>query len=407
LASGVTLSAAMLLDLAREGQADPAGLLAPIGLCALFFLLHLSLVLRGWQADPLFLPCLLVLMGLSLSMQRRLAPALADRQTAWLVVGVIALGLACHLPLPWRSLRRYRYTWAALGIALVGFTLVAGRSATPGGPALWLGLGSLSFQPAELLKLLLVVFLAGYLEDRRELLSQAELRIGPLRLMPLAYLAPLGVVLGASLAILGVQGDLGAALLLYAITLGMLYLASLRASYVIGGLGLFAFGAWLLHGMLAIVRLRASIWLDPWSDAHDSGYQLIQGLMAIAGGGVTGTGIGLGAATSIPAVHTDFVYAAVVEELGLAGASALLLIYALIVLRGLRIAAQLQEPFQQLLAGGLAIALGVQTLVIVGGVIKLIPLTGITLPYLSYGGTSMLTSAVAVGLLLRLSAEAA
>ncbi len=407
LAAGITLAAALPRQLQDAARIDLGALAAPLSLIAIFLLIHASLLLRAWRADPLILPVVAVLMGLGLSLQQRLAPALAGRQLAWLLLSAAVIGLACHAPLPWRSLRRYRYTWAALGLGLVAVTLVFGRSAVPGGPALWLGIGGFVFQPAEVLKLLLVVFLAGYLADKRELLVESSLRLGRLRLMPLGYLAPLAVVLGASLALLAVQGDLGAALLLFAITLGMLYLTSLRASYVLAGLTLFGIGATILYRLLPIVRLRVQIWQDPWSDAQDAGYQLIQGLMAISAGGVTGSGIGLGAPTSIPAVHTDFVYAAIVEELGLAGAAAVLLLYAILVIRGLRVAALGRQPYLQLLAGGLALALGVQTLVIVAGVVKLIPLTGITLPFLAHGGSSLVTSSVAVGLLLRLSAEAA
>ncbi|MCB0215522.1 MAG: FtsW/RodA/SpoVE family cell cycle protein [Caldilineae bacterium] len=407
LAAGVTLAAALPLQLLQPEGIRAAGLMPPLALIGLFVVLHLALLLRGWRADPIVLPVLLVLMGLSLALQQRLAPALASRQLTWLLLGAAIVGLACHAPLPWRLLRRYRYTWASLGLALVGLTLVFGRSPVSGGPELWLGLGPLVFQPAELLKLLLVIFLAGYLADKQELLVESSIRLGPLRLMPLGYVAPLAVVLGACLALLAVQGDLGAALLLFCTTLGMLYLASLRAAYVVGGLAVFAGGSWLLFERLAIVQQRIALWLDPWSDPQGGGYQLIQALMAIAAGGVTGTGIGLGAPTSIPAVHTDFVYAALVEELGLAGAAALVLLYALLVLRGFRVAILARTPYAQLLAGGLALSLGVQALVIIGGVLRLIPLTGITLPFLSYGGTSIVTSAAAVGLLLRLSAEAA
>ena len=404
-AAFIVLFTAIPLALAFETPLDWDGFDQFFALIGIALLLHLSLMFRRPEADQVILPILILLMGLSLSLQKRLAPALEAKQYRWIVLGCLVLALACHIDFEWRILRRYRYTWASLGIMLIILTLFLGRSAIPGGPALWLGVGSLSFQPAELLKLLLVVFMAAYLEDKQELLSQANLRIGRLRLLPIAYLAPLGLVLGLSLALLAVQGDLGAALLLFSITLSMLFLASARIVYVIAGLASFAVGAMALYQKFAIVQARVSIWLDPWADPQGRGYQLIQALLAMAAGGVAGTGIGMGLPTNIPAVHTDFVYAAIVEELGLAGASAVLLLYALLMLRGMRIAVYAPTAFLQLLAGGLTIALTVQTLIIVGGVVRIIPLTGITLPFLSYGGTSILTSALAAGLLMRISGE--
>jgi len=409
LAAGVTLAAAAPL---AAMAASPAGGLdvghftPALVLIALFGAVHLALCLFGRGADQVILPILLLLMGLGLAFNQRLAPALADRQEMWLVAGVVVLATSYFLPSDPRRLQRYRYTWALSGILLVALTLVAGRAAVAGGPRLWLGVGTFGFQPSEVLKLVLVFFLAGYLEDKRELLAEGAVRLGRLRLMPLPYLVPLGVMLGLSLALLAAQRDLGAALLLFAIALGMLYLASGRPAYVAGGLALFVAGAWTFYHYITIVRTRVAIWLDPWADPSDSGYQLIQGLLAIAAGGVSGAGIGQGEPTAVPAVHTDFIYAAVVEEIGMAGATAVLMLYLLLALRGFRAAARARAPFLQLLAGGLTFALAVQAFIIVGGVVKLIPLTGITLPFLSYGGTSMLTSAAAAGLVLRVSAEA-
>lgn len=407
LAAGITVAAA--LPQAVTGVAAPTvdlrALWPAAALVGIFVAIHLSLSLAARGADPVLLPTVLALMGLGWALNERLAPLLVDRQVFWLLLGALLIGLVAHLPIELRLLQRYRYTWALLGIGLVALTLVGGHSAVAGGPRLWLGVGPLSFQPSEVLKLLLVIFLAGYLEDKRELLSEASSRLGQFRLMPLPYLAPLVVMLGVSLALLAAQRDLGAALLLFTIALGMLYLASSRPVYVIAGLALFLAGAWLMYRYLGIVHTRVEIWWNPWADPSDTGFQLIQSLLALAAGGVMGTGIGLGAPTLIPAVHTDFIFAAVAEEMGIAGATAVLALYALLVARGFRIAVRARSPFQQLLAAGLTFALGVQTLIIVGGVVKLIPLTGITLPFLSHGGTSMLVSAVMVGLLLRVSRE--
>lgn len=385
----------------------PFGTAALVGLATLgpaFALLAILVRRRLRIADPLLLPLSCFLMSLGLVLQARLAPALFPRHLFWSLAGVAAIGAGALLPVPLRLLSRYRYTWALSALALVALTLVAGKEASPGGPRLWLELGGLSFQPAEPLKLVLVVFLAGYLEDKQDLLARGDWKFGPLRLIPWPYLAPLAVMLGSSLLLLAVQRDLGAALLLYGIGLSLLYVASLRFSYVLLGTAAFIAGAAQLHSRMPVARIRLAIWLDPWSDAQGYGYQLVQALMAVAGGGFLGSGLGLGQPTVIPAVHTDFVFAAIAEELGLAGAAAVVLVYAILGLRGLRGALR-ATGFAALLAAGISIALTLQALIIMGGVIKLIPLTGITLPFLSYGGTSLITSTFMLGLLLRAEAE--
>lgn len=403
-ASAVALVAPAPLPLREAGRIGVWDLAPTIVLIGAFVVLHFVLVVRGRGEDEVIAPLVLFLTGLSLALSRHLAPDLADRQLAWTILAVCTMAVVAVAPFDPRLLRRYRYTWAIAGIALVGLTLVAGRPGPLGGPRLWLSAGGLSFQPSEALKLLLVVFLAAYLSERRELIAERHLRIGPLSAPPIAYLAPLGVVFGASLALLAVQGDLGAALLLFAIALAMLYLASGRAGTAALGMVAFALAAIVLHRFIPIVQLRTALWLDPWSDPQGLGYQSIQALMTVGAGGVIGTGLGAGlGAASLPAVHTDFVFAAVAEELGLAGASAVLAAYALLALRGLRIALSASTPFAGLLAAGLTTALAIQTAIIVGGTLRLIPLTGITLPFLSHGGSSMLVSAVSAGLLLRIS----
>jgi len=402
LAAALALAASSAVALGLRGQVRPGDLVPALSLVVLAVGLHAALSLRGWQADQLVLPIAVSLMGLSLALNQRLAPAMAGRQALWVAFGVLAVAFAALAPYRLMLIRRFRYTVAVAGMSLVALTLVAGHGAVPGGPRLWLSLGPMTFQPTEALKLLLVLFLAAYLDEKRELLASATTRLGPLRLPPLPYVAPLGVMLGLSLALVAVQGDLGAALLLYLIGLAMLFLASGRGSYVAGGLALFAGGAWFLLQHMAVVQTRFAIWLDPWSDARGAGYQVVQSLLALGAGGATGTGLGLGLPTAIPAVHTDFVFAAVAEELGLAGAAAVMALYLLLTLRGFRVALTARSSFGALLASGLTVALTVQSFIIVAGVVKAIPLTGITLPFLSYGGSSILASALALGLLLRI-----
>lgn len=393
------------LALAR-GESVTVGRLQPALLLALLFVLgHLWLCWRLPAADQLLLPIAAGLTGIGELMITRLTPALAYRQLVWVGLGMLALAAGAALVPSVAWLKRYRYSLAALGLALVLLTMVLGVDPNGSGARLWLGFGGVYFQPSELLKVLLVVFFAAYLDEYRELLTYAGPRLGPLRLPPLPYLAPLLAMFGISQAVLIGQHDLGAALLFFGIFLSMLYVASGRVSYVLAGAALFLAGAQLAQALFGVVRLRVAIWLDPWSLADGPGYQLIQALMAFGAGGVFGRGLASGYPEYIPAVHTDFIIAAIGEELGLAGSLATLALYMLLVDRGLRIALASRDSFGTLLATGLTSVVGIQALVILAGTVRLIPLTGITLPLVSYGGSSILANFLLLGLLLRVSVE--
>lgn len=400
-----------LLALVEQGAvASPAELRAwgPLLLFAgLMLAVHFALVARWPAADQLVLPLVAALSAVGLLMVTRLEPSLAWRQGLWLAVGSAALlGTMFLLPrVDW--LARYKYTWAALGCGLVLTTFVFGVDPNGSGDRLWLGARGVYFQPSEVFKVLLVVFLASYLAERREVLALVGRRIGPVRLPPPPYWLPLAVIWLLSLGLLVIQRDLGAAMLIFGIFLGMLYAATARVDYVAGGLLLFALGAAFAYEAFAHVRDRVAIWLDPWPQAQDRAYQLVQGLIALGAGGVLGAGLGFGYPEYIPAVHTDFVIAAVGEELGLLGSLAVVALYLLLVYRGFRIALRAPEGFHQLLAAGLSTVLGLQALIILGGSTRVIPLTGITLPFISYGGSSLLVNYAMVGLLLRISAETA
>jgi cell division protein FtsW (lipid II flippase) len=371
----------------------------------LMYALHFFLVWRWPGADQLLLPLVAGLSAIGLLMVTRLEPSFALRQTAWIGVGGLAL-LAPLLVLPsvdW--LARYKYTWAALGGALVLVTFVLGVDPNGSGARLWLGAGGVYFQPSEIFKVLLVIFLASYLAERRELLALAGRPVGPLHLPPPPYWLPLLVVWLLSLGLLVVQRDLGAALLFFGIFIGLVYAATARLDYLLGGLGLFAVGAVVAYQAFGHVRDRVSIWLDPWPQAQDRAYQLVQGLIALAAGGILGSGLGFGYPGYIPAVHTDFVIAAIGEELGLLGTLAVLALYLLLVYRGFRIALRAPDAFHQLLAAGLSTVLGLQALIILGGTTRVMPLTGITLPFISYGGSSLLVNYGMIGLLLRISVD--
>jgi len=404
LAGGVSTAGFYLLTLVNHGSVMLRDLHPILLLVGAVGVAHVTLTWRyGRRGDPVLLPAATLLTGIGLVLSYRLAPALADRQTNSVLLGVATMTAVAAVPWPMRWLRRYRYSWAALGLLLVGLTLIFGKRPTGAGPRLWLGIDGWLFQPSELLKVLLAIFLASYLAEYRELVAFARLRLGPLCLPPLPYLGPMLVVWGLSMLLLVWQRDLGAALLFFGIFLGMLYIASDRLSYVVMGFGLFAAGVLFVVRTYPHVQERVAIWLNPWPQAAEGSYQVVQALIALASGGVLGTGLGFGFPTYIPAVHTDFVFAAVAEEMGLAGAAALIGLYALFTYRGLRIALLADDPFSKLLAAGLTTILSLQTLVILAGNLRLIPLTGVTLPFVSYGGSSLLTSYLILGLLLRIS----
>jgi peptidoglycan glycosyltransferase len=273
-----------------------------------------------------------------------------------------------------------------------------------------LRLGPIAGQPSELLKVILVVFLAGYLADYRPLLARGSIRAGPLLLPPVPYLLPMLAMWGLALLIVIVQRDLGAALLFFTVFLALLYVATQRASYVLLGLLLFIAGSAALYLLFGHVRTRIDVWLDPFADPAGSGFQILRALYAFGRGGILGTGFGaglpqVGNSPAIPAIHTDFVFAALAEELGLLGGLVILALYLVIAERGLRIAARAADEFRAFLAAGLTLVIVIQAAIIIGGNAKLFPLTGITLPFVSYGGSSLLANAIIVGLLLALSDE--
>jgi cell division protein FtsW (lipid II flippase) len=318
------------------------------------------------------------------------------------------LGLV-WLPGDLRWLRRYRYTWLAAGLALTALTLVFGVNPSGAGDELWLGCCGLYLQPAEILKLLLVVFLASYLSDRQEQLF--ETRPGgwgapPATPQSLQYFLPMLVMWGFSALILVSQRDLGMSTLFFGVFVAMLYLASGRLFYVVAGAVLLALAAVMGYFLFDVVRLRVEAWWNPWADPSGRSFQIVQSLIAVAAGGIIGRGPGLGTPALIPVAHSDFIFAALAEEWGLVGVLAAVGLVAAVVFRGLRVAAEVPSRFGQLLASGLATLVGLQALLIMGGVIKLTPLTGVTLPFLSYGGSSLVSAFILVGLLLRLSSGA-
>jgi cell division protein FtsW (lipid II flippase) len=394
---------------------DPTPLAIYLGLA---IAVHGAFSVSGRQMDQLLFPAVVLLGGLSLLMMTRLPQdlvteqilgvrlGLGSLQLLWLGISLVVLGAVAVLVRQDGWLRHYRYTWAAAGIGLLLSVFVFGQEVN--GARLSLSVGPFTGQPSELLKVILVVFAAAYLADNRPLLAGQSWRVGRLNLPPLPYLLPMLAMWGIAMAVVIVQSDLGAALLFFSVFLALLYVATRRFSYVVLGLLLFLVGSAVLYLIVAHVRTRVDIWLDPYADPLGSGYQVIRALYAFGRGGVLGTGLGaglpqVGGVAAIPAIHTDFVFAALAEELGLIGGVAICGLFLLIAERGLQIAARTADDFQALLAAGLTLVIVLQAALIIGGNLKLVPLTGITLPFVSYGGSSLLANAIVVGLLLALS----
>lgn len=401
----VALAAASLV-IARELQGAQVVMDPVFAFLGLLLAGHILLSLLGFRGDQALYPVVMGLVGFSVLLTLRLVGTdIAWRQVTWAALALVAMFLVMAVLRRDNVLRRYTYTWAALGFLLVILTFLFGRPSAPGGPRLWFDLGLFQFQPSEIWKVILVVFFASYLDQYGDVLARGTTRLGPLRLPPLPYLLPLLLMFGLSLVLLFFQRDLGAALLMFGVFLSMLFLASGRTLYLAGGLLLFGGAVVLAARSLDIVEQRVAVWLDPFAQASGVGYQIVQGLVAFAEGGVFGQGLGYGRPGVVPAIHTDYMLAAAGEEMGLLGALGIVLLYVLLTLGAFRIALQARSRFDHLLAAGLATVIGIQAIVIMAGSLKLIPLTGVTLPFLSYGGSSLLTNFVILGILLHVSRQ--
>jgi cell division protein FtsW (lipid II flippase) len=374
---------------------------------ALFLSLYLAahLVARFTvpYADPYLLPMAALLSAIGVTIIYRLDPDDAFRQSLWIVIGVVLFALTLiALRRDYRVIESYKYLFGLGAVVLLVLPALPGIGQTINGARLWVKIGPLQFQPGEFAKILLIVFLAGYLRDKREVLAQGRLKdFGPLLL-----------IWGAAMLVLVQTNDLGSALLYFGIFLAMIYVATGRALYALGGLALFLGGCAAVYAFVPRVESRVSVWLDPWADADGAGYQSVQSLFSIGNGGFGGTGFGRGTFTTtegnqiIPFLNTDFIYSAIAQELGLIGASALLLVFMLFIARGMRVALAADDGFSKLLAAGLTFGFALQTFIIVGGVLRVIPLTGITLPFVSYGGSSVVANFVLLAGLLLVSNRA-
>jgi cell division protein FtsW (lipid II flippase) len=363
-------------------------------------------------ADPYLFPLVALLAAFGLVVIYRIDQDLARQQAGWFVAGIALFVTTVLLLRDVRVLERYRYVIAATGIGLLALPRMPGIGAQVNGAYLGVDLGPIAFQPTELAKICIVIFLASYLIERGEVLVIGARRVLGMTLPPLKHLGPLLVVWGAAMLMLIFIRDLGSSLMFFGAFLALLYLATGRLFFVLAGVALFVVGAWFFAATVAHVGDRIDIWLDPWQDSSGSGYQIAQSLFAQADGGLFGRGFGesllddLDGNTIVPAPHTDLIYAVITNEVGLFGATAVVLIYLLFAQRGFKIASIATDGFEKLLAAGLTAVFALQAFVIVGGVTRVIPLTGVTLPFVSYGGSSIVANFILLALLLTISQRA-
>jgi cell division protein FtsW len=383
---------------------------------ALFAGAHLAIRRFAPYADPLLLPVVALLNGLGLVMIHRLdlaagplAPGVApgpsaNQQMLWTLFGVIGFSLVVIFLRDHRVLAKYGYVCGLTGLILLVIPALLPRSMSEqNGAKIWIRLPGFSIQPAEFSKILLLIFFAAVLVAKRDLFTSAGKHVFGMDLPRPRDLAPLLAAWTASVGVMVFEKDLGTSLLLYASFLVLVYIATERLSWVLLGLALFAAGSVAAYYAFAHVQVRVQTWLDPFADPDGTGYQIVQSLFSFATGGIFGTGLGNGQPGTVPAASTDFIIAAIGEELGLVGVAAVLMLYTIVIIRGLRTAIAVRDSFGKLLAAGLASTLAIQLFIVVGGVTKLIPLTGLTTPWMSYGGSSLLANYVLLAILIRIS----
>ena len=404
--SGVVTTGAYVLAAVGRLSSIPANVLPfLIVVLGLFFAAHVATRFLAPEADGLLLPLAGLLNGLGYVFIARLNDELAAQQAVWTFLGV---GLYCLTLLIVRrshDLEQFRYILLLFGLLLLVLPLLPVIGQTINGSRIWVRVGPVNFQPGEFAKLALAIFFASYLVDKRELFRAATWRVGPLRLPEPKHVAPVVLAWGVSLLVMISQKDLGTSLLFFMLFLLMLWVATERLAYLLTGMVLFMVGAYVAWTQFGHVQIRVDAWLKPWDDPLGSGYQVIEAQFGLASGGITGTGPGRGYPQRVPAAETDFIFATIGEELGLLGATAVLMAFLLMIGSGLRAALGARRPFSKLLATGLTGLLGVQAFIIIAGVTRVLPLTGVTLPFVSYGGSSLLANYAILAIIVRISDE--
>ncbi len=393
---------------AQAGGLDLGPLPAAGAIIGVFVLMHVALRFLTPNADPYLLPLVGVLVAIGLVELSRIDPDLAADQAIWIVVGAAVFIAVLVLVRDHRVLQNYSYLIGLSAVGLLVVTMLFGTRIN--GAKLWISIGGgQTIQLGELAKVLIVIFLAGYLRDRREVLAIPTSRMLGVPVPPLRHLAPVLVFVGLALAAVVVLNDFGTALLFVGVFLAMLYLATGRVAYPAAGLATFAVGSVLVYLAVPRIQDRVTGWLSPFDHPRDLGFQMVQSLYALGDGGIVGPGLGRGFLVSadggplIPELRTDFIFSAIASELGYVGAIGVLLVFVLVAYRGFVIAAQSNDGFSKLLAGGLTAVLAFQAFLIIAGIVRLVPLTGVTLPFMSYGGSSVVTNFGLIALLLVMS----
>ena len=399
----ITAGAYTLASLGKNSVIPPRILPFLAVLLLILVSAHIAVRLLAPGADSTLLPVATLLNGLGYVMIARLSERLAGLQTTWTLVGVIAFTVTLIVVRRVNDLARFKWSFFLVGAGLLLLPMVPGVGFSSGGARIWVSIGPVNFQPGEFAKIALALFFAAYLAERRELIKNGTWRVGRFLLPEPRDLLPLLGAWGFSVVLMVGQKDLGSSLLFFTLFIVMVWVATEKAAFMTIGLALFALSATTAYFVFDHVQTRVSIWLDPWQSYRGRGYQIAQSMFALGSGGLGGTGLGLGDPTRIPEAKNDFIFAAIGEELGLFGATAILIAFLLIIGAGLRTAMRTKRDFAKLLAIGLTTIVGMQAFIIVGGVIRVVPLTGITLPFVSYGGSSLVANYVLLALLLRIS----
>lgn len=401
LLAGVIMLNGILAVCLTQGIVDYKIIGITCGVVASFLLVNVVLQKAGHTGDPLFLPLAALLAGIGLTMILRLKPELFIVQSKWIFIGLLVFLLSISLTRRLEQVAKFKYVCGFIGVGLLLSAILFGVDI--GGHKSWVIMGPIRFQPSEFAKVFIVLFLAAYLSERRELLTLATRRYGPLVFPHPRFIAPLIAVWGIAMMMFILQRDMGAALLYFGIAIIMTYMVSGRLSYVIIGFILFLIGSVICYKFYTHIQTRVDIWLNPWADPNGTAYQIVQSLFAFGSGGIMGSGLTYGFPSMIPEVHTDFIFAAIGEELGFIGAGAVFVIYIIMVYRAFRVAMLANMSFSMLVAGGLAVSMALQIFLIIGGVTKFFPLTGITLPFVSYGGSSIIANFILLGMLFSIS----
>jgi cell division protein FtsW (lipid II flippase) len=411
----ITSAALALVDLGAVGRLDVSIIGLTLGLGGIVLTLHLVLRFIAQDADPLILPIVTLLNGLGIAMIHRLDLAndlvgwqsQANRQIVWTAIAMVVAIVVMVVVRNHRVLQRYRYLWMVVGVALLVMPLVPGIGVTINGARLWVNLGFVTFQPGEIGKIALALFFAGYLVTARDSLSMVGRKFLGIRWPQQKDLGPIFIVWIVAMLVLIFQRDMGTSLLYFGLFLVLMYVATGRAIWFVVGGGLFGAGALVASRFLTYVQGRFDAWLDSFNPAHyeaiGGSYQLVQGLFGLAAGGVIGTGLGAGHPDIVPLAESDYIVASLGEELGLVGLFALLSLYLLFISRGMRIGVNGADDFGRLLAVGLTFVIALQVFIVIGGVTRVIPVTGLTTPFLAAGGSSLVANWIIVALLLRLS----